>query len=125
MDKLTVTFDGRQFTDFECFVQHVAPLLYDHADIWWNGDLDALDDILRRIPGDYRIVWRHSNLSRHCLGHWAMVNWLADNIKYCHPSNIPGVAERLQRARLGEGETLFEWLVEIIQSHSAVELVLE
>ena len=54
-----------------------------------------------------------------------MVNWLANNIKYCHPSNVPDEAERLLRARLGEGQTLFEWLVEIIQSHKAVELVLE
>lgn len=125
MEKLKITIDGRQFTDLEGLARHAAPALAEHSNIWWNGGLDSLDDILNHIAGELRIVWQHSDLSRHCLGHWAMVNWLADNLKYCHPTNVHSLAERLRQARLCEGPTLFEWLVEIIRSHEPVELVLE
>lgn len=125
MEELTITIDGGQFSDFECFIQHAANALFEHVDIWWNGDLDALDDILSSLPNECRILWRRSDLSRHCMGYWAMANWLATNIKYCHPSNIPDFAERLRKARLCEGQTLFDWLVQIIHDHENVQLVLE
>jgi hypothetical protein len=125
MEKLTITIDGQKFADFESFVRIAAEALSEHGDPWWNGNLDALDEILDSVPGTYRIVWERSDFSRHCLGHAAMVNWLIANLKYCHPSNVLAVAERLRKARLEEGPTLFDWLVEIIREHKQIELLLK
>lgn len=124
MDKLTITIDGTQFADFECFVRHAAIQFSAHTSAWWTGNLDMLDDILRDVPGEFQIVWLHSELSRHCLGHWAMVIWLTNNMKHCHPSNIPSRAESLIQARSDQGPTLFDFILEIIQRHKSVEVVL-
>ena len=40
----------------------------------------------------------------------------------CHPSNRREVRRELRAARRGEGPTLFDLLVEIIEPHSRLEL---
>jgi hypothetical protein len=35
----------------------------------------------------------------------------------CHPSNRPGIEDRIRRARRGQGPTLFDEIVEIIREH--------
>jgi hypothetical protein len=44
-------------------------------------------------------------------------HWLEDTIGRCHPSNVPRLTADLEAARRGEGTTLFDWLVEIIERH--------
>jgi hypothetical protein len=125
MDKPTIILDGRLFSDFEGFVTVVNDGFAGKVDWTWNGNLDAFDDLLWQVEGEHRIVWSHAELSCERLGYEAMVEWLTGNLQRCHPDNATSVAERLRRARIGEGPTLFEWLVEIIRSYPQFELMLE
>jgi RNAse (barnase) inhibitor barstar len=95
----------------------------------WNGNLDAFNDMISggfRTPDEgFILVWRHSKLSQERLGHNETLHWLENNVKRCHPSNIPKVKERIIAVKRGEGETLFDTLVEIIRGHKEIELRLE
>jgi hypothetical protein len=115
MEDKTIILDGQHFTDFEGFVAEVMEAFSGKVDWLWNGNLDTFETLLDEVEGKYCLVWNRADLSRHCLGHQAMVRWLANNIQRCHPDNIMAVAERLRLTRLGQGPTLFDWLVEIIR----------
>jgi hypothetical protein len=95
----------------------------------WNGNLDAFNDFLREGFGTpdegFVLIWRNSTLSRERLGYGKTIKWLEERVRNCHPTNVPAMQERLAAARRGEGQTLFDTLVEIIRDHEAVELRLE
>jgi len=111
-----LVIDGSRFSDFAGFVEEFSRLLPDHA---WSGNLDAFNDIL---SDGYAIVWNHASASREHLGHVAMVAHLESVLQTCHPSNRRVVRRELQAAQRGEGPTLFDLLVEIIEPHSLLEL---
>ncbi len=58
---------------------------------------------------------------------------LRARLKTCHPSNVSRVQHELSRAEKNQGDTVFDWLVEIIKDHGpggseredGVELVLQ
>ena len=95
----------------------------------WNGNLDALNDILSGGFGTpdegFVLVWRNSALSRDRLGHSETLRWLQRTVRECHQLNIPNVRQRIAAAEQGKGETLFDALVEIICGHEEIELRLE
>ncbi len=123
MDKPVFTIDGAQFVDFAGFVDEFNRAFVQQFNEMWNGNLDAFNDYLDWLSGDYTLIWNHAEESRRNLGHSQMVDWLVGNIKTCHPDNIMAVAERIREARMGKGPTLFDWLVEIIrENHLHVEL---
>jgi hypothetical protein len=77
--------------------------------------------------------WKNSAVTRERLGYLETVRQLDRQLTGCHPSNRQSVGEELDRARLGVGPTVFDWLVELIEIHCAggveqedgVELVLD
>ena len=103
----------------------------------WGHGLDAFNDILRggfgTPEGGFVLRWRNSDLSRLRLGHAETVRVLKKRLTSCHPENVRFVRAELRVARSGRGETIFETLVAIIQSHGpggdeaedGVDLVLE
>jgi len=95
----------------------------------WHGNLDAFHDILRGgfgTPSDvFVLIWRHSNLSSARLGYGETTKWIEERVRNCHPDNVPHMQKLLSAARRGEGQTLFEMLVEIIRDHDDIELRLE
>jgi hypothetical protein len=126
--KPVYVIDGTNFSDFAGFIEECNHSFIRAFGGEWNGNLDAFNDFLwwsnPDIP-EYVLVWRNSAKSQADLGHQAMVGWLAENLKHCHPDNIPERAIRLQNARLGRGPTLFDELVDIIRFQEHVELWLE
>ncbi|MBG0567328.1 barstar family protein [Actinoplanes aureus] len=110
--------DGACFADLDGFAREFSKLLRHHT---WNGNLDAFNDILHGGFGtpETRWVfrWAHSELSRTALGHDATVRWLEQILRTCHPSNRASVEARISEARRGEGQTLFDMIVEIIRDH--------
>jgi hypothetical protein len=90
-------------------------------DFKWNGSLDAFNDILRggcgTPDGGFELRWLNSTRSRQALGWPATIRWLEDTIARAHSSNIPRLAAELEAARRGEGTTLFDWIVEIVEAH--------
>jgi len=103
----------------------------------WGHNLDAFNDILRggfgTPEGGFILRWKNSAVSRERLGYPETVRQLDRRLTRCHPRNRQAVGQELDRARLGVGPTVFDWLVEIIEIHctggmeqeDGVELVLD
>jgi RNAse (barnase) inhibitor barstar len=126
--------DGYHFSTLEEFYEEVSRVLI--PDAYWDRNLDAFNDILRGGFGTpeegFILRWKNSGVSRQRLGYAETVRQLTLRLERCHPSNKPYVRSDLEQAKKGEGPTVFDWLVEIIQIHcrggeeeeDGVELVL-
>jgi RNAse (barnase) inhibitor barstar len=135
MAKVVYEFDGRDFSTLQEFYDMISRVLIPGAE--WGHNLDAFNDILRggfgTPEGGFVLRWKNSAVSRERLGYLETVRQLERRLTRCHPLNRRWVSEDLQRAKDRLGPTVFDWLVEIIQTHGAggaeeedgVELVLE
>ena len=119
-------FDGSRIHDLESFYAEVSRVMLPGTS--WGCNLDAFNDILRgdfgALERNFTIVWRGADESRKRLGHAETVRVLERRQFTCHPSNRCSLAEQLAAARRGEGQTIFETLLEIIGNHPEVKLVL-
>ncbi len=134
LKKETVIIDGASFTSLEEFFEHFHSQALD-AD--WGRNLDAFNDVLRggfgTPEGGFILVWKNHHLSMERLGHGETQRVLRARLAKCHPSNVSSVQDDIARAERNEGETVFDWLVEIISDHGpggaeeedGVELVLQ
>jgi hypothetical protein len=119
--KTVYEIDGRNFSTLGEFFAVVGRVLIPGAD--WGHNLDAFNDILRggfgTPDGGFVLRWKNSNVSRERLGYPETVRQLQRRLGRCHPSNRELVAAELEQARRNVGPTVFDWLVEIIQTHGA------
>jgi RNAse (barnase) inhibitor barstar len=63
--------DGRRFSDWDGFLAEVNRVLITPDVGHWHGNLDAFYDYLNLVELEserYRLIWRHSEESRQCLG---------------------------------------------------------
>ncbi len=63
--------DGSRFSDWDGFVAEVNRELVTPDVGHWCGNLDAFFDYLNLVELEadrYRLVWRHSEQSRRCIG---------------------------------------------------------
>lgn len=119
------TIDGGSVRSFDDFVDAVNLGFVRHVGGRWNGNLDAFSDYLSWPEEDeYQLeLLGAENCAAH-LGHEAHAAWLRAHIRTCHPSHVPDMRSRLERAEAREGETLFDVIREIIAQHPHVRLVL-
>ena len=125
MTKAVYEIDGRDFATLEEFYKVVSRVLSPGP----SGGARQLCT----PEGGFILLWKNSALSREQLGYTETVRQLDRRLTHCHPSNRQLVGEDLERARLGVGPTVFDWLVEIIEVHctggaeqeDGVELVLD
>lgn len=127
--------DGSMITSLEAFFDQVSERLIPGAN--WGRNLDAFNDILRGGFGTpeegFVLRWTNSEISRKNLSHPETVRQLEKRLERCHPSNRELVQADLIRAQKGQGATVFDWLIRIIQIHGSggnefednVRLVLE
>jgi hypothetical protein len=118
-NKPIIELDGTTFSTLEGFAEAFSRVaLADHA---WHGNLDAFNDILRggfgTPDGGFILRWINSGVSRERLGYVETIRQLEELLIKCHPSNRTHITEELEAARAGLGHTVFDWLVEIIESH--------
>lgn len=117
--KPVLTIDGARFHDLAGFMDEIARL--PEPDVYWGRNLDAFNDVLRggfgTPEGGFVLRWVNSERSRATLGFPETIRWLEQKIRRCHPSNVPSVEADLRAAREGQGQTLFDILVEIIRAH--------
>ncbi|MFD2024425.1 barstar family protein [Promicromonospora aerolata] len=110
--------DGTRFSDFDGFAREFSRLLSGYT---WQGNLDALNDVLRGgygTPADGWVLrWVGSEASRAALGHPETARRLERILPRVDPSNRATVEARLDEARRGEGPTLFDEIVAIIREH--------
>lgn len=119
MKKPVYEIDGSRFDTLESFYDEVSRVLIPGA--WWGRNLDAFNDILRggfgTPEGGFVLRWKNSGLSRQRLAHVETVRQLELRAQRCHPANLPLVTRQLEEATAGQGDTVFDWLVETTRRH--------
>jgi RNAse (barnase) inhibitor barstar len=119
--KPVLEIDGAAFDDLAGFYEEVSRKLIPGS--FWGRNLDAFNDILRGGFGTpesgFTLRWLNAQRSRERLGFPETVSYLERKLHICHPQNSSYVAEDLAAARRGEGQTLFEILVEIVRTHGS------
>ena len=119
--KMTV-INGGHFSDLEGFYEEISELFMNDED-WKVGTLDGFDDILYRIDSD--ITWKNSQKSKEDLGFDLTKEFYENKIRIGKPFNVDLIKQKLGDLMDGKGQTLFEILVEIIESHQNIKLILD
>ena len=114
--------NGGHFSDLEGFYNEVSELFMNDED-WKVGTLDGFDDILYRIDSD--ITWKNSQKSKEDLGFDLTKEFYENKIRIGKPFNVDLIKQKLDELIEEKGETLFEILVEIIESHQNIKLILD
>lgn len=120
--KKTAVINGSHFSDLIGFYEEVSRVLMEDAD-WKVGTLDGFDDILYGFQGE--IVWKESEKSKDNLGFEATKVFYENKIRKGKPFNIDLAQQKLDELMAGNGQTLFEILVEILKSHKNITLILD
>ncbi|MGW2987550.1 barstar family protein [Streptomyces goshikiensis] len=86
---------------------------------YFGRNLDAFNDCLRGGFGtpdndDFAVEWHDHVYSQQALGYAETARQLEIRLGRCHHTNRSHVAKELAAARAGEGLTVFDWLVEIL-----------
>lgn len=119
--KITV-IDGSHFSDLKGFYEEVSQLFMKDQD-WKAGTLDGFDDILYGVETD--ITWRNSQKSKEDLGFEVTKEFYENKIKQGKPFTVKLIQQKLDELIEGNGPTLFEILIEIIESHKNITLILD
>ncbi|MCS3532270.1 ribonuclease inhibitor [Chryseobacterium sp. JUb7] len=119
--KMTV-INGSHFSNLEGFYEEVSRLFMKDED-WKVGTLDGFDDILYGIDTD--ISWKDSQKSKNDLGFDLTKEFYENKIRQGKPFNVQLIQQKLNELIDGTGQTLFEILIEIIESHKNITLILD
>jgi len=119
--KMTV-INGSHFSNLEGFYEEVSQLFMKDED-WKIRTLDGFNDILYRIETD--ITWKNSQKSKEDLGFNLTKEFYENKIRKGKPFNIELIQQKLDELIDGKGQTLFEILIEIIESHQNITLILD
>jgi RNAse (barnase) inhibitor barstar len=119
--KMTV-INGGHFSDLEGFYEEISQLFMKDED-WKVGTLDGFDDILYGVDSD--ITWKDSQKSKEDLGFELTKEFYENKIRIGKPFNVKLIQQKLEDLIDGKGQTLFEILVEIIESHQNIRLILD
>lgn len=121
-NKKSAVINGSHFSDLLGFYDEVSEVFMKDED-WKVGTLDGFDDMLYGIQGE--IIWKDSQKSREDLGFNLTKEFYENKIKQGKPFNIELIQQKLDDLIVGNGQTLFEILVEIIESHKNITLILD
>jgi hypothetical protein len=123
-----IVIHGGHFSSLGGFYEEVSKVLMKDTD--WNvGTLDGFDDILYGGFGvfenheEIEILWKESQKSKQELG-FATREFYENKIKQGKPFNVKLIQQKLDDLISGKGPTLFDILVEIIESHTNINLTL-
>ena len=119
--KMTV-INGGHFSDLEGFYNEVSELFMNDEN-WKVGTLDGFDDILYGYKGE--LIWKNSQKSKEDLGFELTKEFYENKIRQGKPFNVDLIKQKLGDLMDGKGQTLFEILIEIIESHQNIKLILD
>jgi len=120
-NRKTAVINGSHFSDLSGFYEEISEVFMKDAD-WKVGTLDGFDDILYGFRGE--IIWKESDKSKEDLGFEATKVFYENKIKQGKPFNIELIQQKLDDLIAGNGQTLFEILIEILESHQNITLIL-
>lgn len=117
----TYRINGEGFATLEGFYNEISRVLV--PDARWGHTLDAFNDLLRGgfgTPADgFVLVWENADLSRIRLGYAETTRQLERRLAHCHPSQRYFVKRQIAESQNHEGDTVFDWLVDILRAHGA------
>ena len=116
-----IVINGNDFSDLIGFYEKISEILLKDED-WEIGTLDGFNDVLYRISGDF--FWINSKKSSEDLGFQDTLNFLESKLKIGKPYNVNLISQQKENLLSGKGQTLFEILVEIIEDHQNITLIL-
>ena len=126
----TFTFNADDFDDLSGFYEKVSDVLMKNQD-WKIGTLDGFNDILYGGFGvfendeEIEIVWKNSEKSRKDLGLKTTLDFLENKLKMPEIYNVQLISQQKENLLNGKGKTLFEILIEIMESHQNIQLKLK
>ncbi len=120
-NKMTV-INGGHFSDLAGFYEEISQLFMKDED-WKIGTMDGFDDILYGFQGE--IIWKNSQKSREDLGFEVTKEFYQNKIQIGKPFNVKLIQQKLDALINGKGQTVFEILIEIIESHKNITLFLD
>lgn len=120
-NRKSAVINGSHFSDLSGFYEEISEVFMKDAD-WKVGTLDGFDDILYGFEGE--IIWKESKKSKEDLGFEATKVFYENKIKQGKPFNINLAQQKLDDLIDGNGQTLFEILIEILESHQNITLIL-
>ncbi|MCU7616998.1 ribonuclease inhibitor [Chryseobacterium sp. PBS4-4] len=120
--KESAVINGSRFSDLSAFYEVVSQVLMKDED-WKIGTLDGFDDILYGFKGE--MIWKDSQKSREDLGLEATMKFYENKIRQGKPFNINLAKQKLEDVIAGNGKTLYEILIEILESHKNITLILD
>lgn len=121
-NKNRAVINGSHFSDLSGFYEEVSKVLMKDKD-WKVGTLDGFDDILYGFQGE--IIWKDAQKSKDDLGFDLTKEFYENKTKQGKSFNINLAQQKLNDLVAGNGQTLFEILIEIIKSHQNITLVLK
>lgn len=125
-----ITINGSHFSDLSGFYDEVSLVLMKNTD-WKEGTLDGFDDILYGGFGvfesgdEIQITWKDSQKSKEDLGLEDTRHFYENKIRQGKPFNVELIQQKMNELISGNGQTLFEILIEIIESHKNITLILD
>ncbi|MGG1921904.1 ribonuclease inhibitor [Chryseobacterium sp. NRRL B-14798] len=125
-----IVIHGGHFSSLGGFYEEASNVLMKDTD-WKVGTLDGFDDILYGgfgvIEGKEKIeiIWKEAEKSKEDLGFKATREFYENKIRQGKPFNTELIQQKLNELTEGKGQTLFEILVEIIESHTNITLTIE
>lgn len=125
-----IVIHGGHFSSLHGFYEEASSVLMKDVD-WKVGTLDGFNDILYGGFGvfenkeEIEIIWKESKKSKEDLGLAATREFYENKIRQGQPFNIKLIQQKLDDLLDGKGQTLFEILVEIIESHKNIMLILK
>lgn len=129
-NKKSAVINGSHFSDLSGFYDEASQVLMKNSD-WKVGTLDGFDDILYGGFGvfeskdEIEIIWKESEKSKEDLGFEATKVFYENKIKQGKPFNMELIQQKLNDLLDGKGQTLFEILIEILESHQNIALILD
>jgi len=120
-NKMTV-INGSHFSNLEAFYEEASSLFLKDEN-WKVGTLDGFDDILYGYEGE--IIWKNAQKSKEDLGFDLTKEFYENKIRQGKPFNVTLIQQKLDDLINGNGQTLFEILIDIIESHKNIKLFLE
>ena len=118
--------DAERFNDLDGFYITIYSLMNLYDDWQPAHNLDALNDMLYSGfgKGEVQLTWQHANKSRKDLGLSATKVFYKNKIEQGPPFNVEWARQKVAALEEGIGQTLFDIIVEIIQEHKNIDLVL-
>jgi RNAse (barnase) inhibitor barstar len=111
--------DGMQFATLSEFFDVIEKVLIPNME--WGRNLDAFNDVLSGGFGTpdegFELIWKNSEISQAKLGYAETHTYLRKALRRCHPANIEYIKKQIVDAQNDTGQTIYDWLIEIVRSH--------